>query len=415
MTPYVGGTSIQTDYLIDPVNHTGYAQVLEETSREADGQGGWTPISRIQYTIGDDVISQTKSTWTGSAWMANATQYLLYDGHGSTRQLAGPTQTIVDSYSYDAYGVMLGDSTNPNPAQTAATSLLYCGEQYDTSLSQYYLRARYYNPATGRFNRLDPYSGNLHDPQSLHKYAYCHANPVNGIDPSGMMSYVEVSVVVGIMAFVGSIVMGPLHKAIEQTQKAGVAAYQADAVSFLSDGLKTQMERDFLETSDTDLRGMKESFYHELGNGQRIVTYQSYQAKANVLQGIDLAFHSAQIGSLALGAAGGLSTKIVWSKPHGTEQHWSTIVQDVMMQLNKGTAKEIYTNRSLHTITNGRVNSLLRPDRAMITNSGKVDILEIVSPNQTYNQLLEKGWKYKQFLGDDLGYFNVVYPGQVAP
>jgi hypothetical protein len=49
------------------------------------------------------------------------------------------------------------------------------------------LRARYYDPATGRFNRLDPFFGNLNDPLSLHKYLYTHADPVNGIDPSGLM------------------------------------------------------------------------------------------------------------------------------------------------------------------------------------------------------------------------------------
>jgi RHS repeat-associated protein len=180
----LGGTTIQTDYLIDPVNHTGYAQVLEETADDG------TTLTRIQYTIGDDVISQTKSTWTGSAWTANPTQYLLYDGHGSTRQLAGPTQTIVQSYDYDAYGVMLGSAANP--ADSAQTNYLYAGEQYDSSVQQYYNRARYYNPLNGLFNRVDPYSGNLHDPQSLHKYAFCHANPVNGIDPSGMMTLISI-------------------------------------------------------------------------------------------------------------------------------------------------------------------------------------------------------------------------------
>ena len=51
-----------------------------------------------------------------------------------------------------------------------------------------YLRARYYLPAQGIFNRLDPFFGNQDDPQSLHKYAYVHGDPVNGIDPSGMVT-----------------------------------------------------------------------------------------------------------------------------------------------------------------------------------------------------------------------------------
>jgi hypothetical protein len=51
-----------------------------------------------------------------------------------------------------------------------------------------YLRQRYYDPATGRFNRLDPFFGNLNDPQSLHKYLYTQDDPVNGIDPNGLMT-----------------------------------------------------------------------------------------------------------------------------------------------------------------------------------------------------------------------------------
>jgi RHS repeat-associated protein len=67
---------------------------------------------------------------------------------------------------------------------------LYGGEQYDSHLSQYYLRARYYDPANGRFNQIDPFGGNNSDPQSLHKYLYCHANPINNLDPSGNMALV---------------------------------------------------------------------------------------------------------------------------------------------------------------------------------------------------------------------------------
>ena len=54
------------------------------------------------------------------------------------------------------------------------------GEQYDTDLSLYYLRARYYNPTTGRFLNVDPLAG-----QGQRRYEYAGANPVDGSDPSG--------------------------------------------------------------------------------------------------------------------------------------------------------------------------------------------------------------------------------------
>ena len=169
---------------IDPYNHTGYAQVLEETTDDG------VNVSTTYYTIGDDVLAQT---------VDGTTEYLLYDGHGSTRQLVDTAGAVVNdaahggvqSYSYDAYGVMLGG--NPTTDAPKATNLLYSGEQFDANVSQYYLRARYYNQNNGTFNRVDPYSGNISDPQSLHKYAYVHNNPVNGIDPSGMMTLLSVA------------------------------------------------------------------------------------------------------------------------------------------------------------------------------------------------------------------------------
>ena len=82
--------------------------------------------------------------------------------------------------AYDAYGNNLGfDAAN------ALTTLLYSGEQFDQRIAMQYLRARYFDAATGRFNRLDPFFGNLKDPQSLHKYLYVHGDPISGVDPSG--------------------------------------------------------------------------------------------------------------------------------------------------------------------------------------------------------------------------------------
>lgn len=96
-------------------------------------------------------------------------------------QLADPSGIVTENYYYDAYGKLLPSSDTPS------TNLLYAGEMWDNNLQQYYLRARWYDPTVGRFNRMDPFLGNNLDPQSIHKYLYCHANPVNGTDPTGLV------------------------------------------------------------------------------------------------------------------------------------------------------------------------------------------------------------------------------------
>jgi RHS repeat-associated protein len=88
---------------------------------------------------------------------------------------------IVELYSFDAYGNAIGFDPS-----VALTEFLYSGEQFDSKIGQQYLRARYYDPTTGRFNRLDPFFGNLNDPQSLHKYTYVHNNPIIFNDPTGL-------------------------------------------------------------------------------------------------------------------------------------------------------------------------------------------------------------------------------------
>ncbi len=84
------------------------------------------------------------------------------------------------------------------------------GERWDQDLGLYYLRARWYNPATGRFMTRDPYAGSIWDPASLHRYNYARANPVNYIDPSGRadlteyeFAFVDVLPTIGEVAFVG--------------------------------------------------------------------------------------------------------------------------------------------------------------------------------------------------------------------
>ena len=67
----------------------------------------------------------------------------------------------------------------------------YRGEQFDADLGLYYLRARYYNPQTGRFLSRDPEAGKPVAPSTLHKYLYAGGDPINKIDPRGREELLE--------------------------------------------------------------------------------------------------------------------------------------------------------------------------------------------------------------------------------
>jgi RHS repeat-associated protein len=176
------GTTVEkTVYHVDPNNHTGYAQVLEEgIDDNVDGQLQVGEIDTT-YTLGHDVIAQ-QSPNEGNG----ETLYFLYDGHGSTRALINAALELAEKFAYDAYGNMLpGAGLTAEPA-SALTSLLYSGEQVDATTGLGYNRARFVQFGTGRFLTLDPFAGNVNDPLSLHKYLYTHGNPITGIDPTGM-------------------------------------------------------------------------------------------------------------------------------------------------------------------------------------------------------------------------------------
>jgi len=98
----IDGTT--TNYLIDPYNHTGYAQVFR--ANIVDGPS-------TVYVPGNDIIAQA----TG----LSPPKYLLYDGHGSVRQLTNTNGAVTENYHFDSYGRLLAHSDVPT------TNLLYSG------------------------------------------------------------------------------------------------------------------------------------------------------------------------------------------------------------------------------------------------------------------------------------------------
>ena len=79
------------------------------------------------------------------------------------------------------------------------------GEQYDTDLGMYFLRARYMETDRGRFWNQDTFEGFNSSPATLHKYLYVHGDPVNGIDPSGNITLNEALLVVDLLFTVAAV------------------------------------------------------------------------------------------------------------------------------------------------------------------------------------------------------------------
>ena len=112
-------------------------------------------------------------------------QYYTQNAHGDVVNLTDADGAITKSYTYDAFGV----EQNIDDADTNA--FRYCGEYYDSESGTIYLRARYYDPSTGRFISRDSYAGKNSDPLSLNLYTYCHNNPIFYADPKGHSAWTK--------------------------------------------------------------------------------------------------------------------------------------------------------------------------------------------------------------------------------
>ncbi|WP_347485268.1 RHS repeat-associated core domain-containing protein [Vandammella animalimorsus] len=171
-----GTSKTETHYSLD--SERPYHEVVVESTRV--NTQPWTHKTYVHTPGGvGELISQSDGA---------TTKQIYADAQGTTRLIADGTTGTSQSYSFDAFGNALeGDSlaADQNPP-----THLYTGERYDADTGLIYLRARDYDPATGRFISMDEHPGDQRIPLTLNKYLYANADPVNFIDPSGYMTMV---------------------------------------------------------------------------------------------------------------------------------------------------------------------------------------------------------------------------------
>ncbi len=102
-----------------------------------------------------------------------------YDGIGSTVAVTDSSQAVVNSYNYTPFGMILNES------KTFSQPFKYVGKlgvmAEDSGF--YYMRARYYDPVTGRFISEDPLGFGGGD---VNLFVYAQNNPVMFMDPLGL-------------------------------------------------------------------------------------------------------------------------------------------------------------------------------------------------------------------------------------
>ena len=136
-----------------------------------DGEGQLQ--ARYLYGPGIDELFARISTGEDPQWF-------LADRLGSVRQIVDASGTVLDDIGYDSFGGILSES---NPAE--GDRFKFTGREYCEELGIYYYRARWYDPAAGRFISQDPIGFSAGDPNL---YRYVGNAPGDGTDPEGLAS-----------------------------------------------------------------------------------------------------------------------------------------------------------------------------------------------------------------------------------
>lgn len=321
------------------------ADVIDNQFYEADCYiRGTNLVAKYNYKNGD------KTEYT----------YYTQNAHGDVVNLTNANGEVTKTYKYDAFGV------EKDISDSDTNAFRYCGEYYDKETATVYLRARYYNPSTGRFISRDSFAGKNEDPLSLNLYTYCENNPIYGIDPSGHMpKWLKNTLKVA----AGVAVIGGLAVATAVTGGAAGVIAGAALTGAISGGASGAV-------IGAVTGGIKDGW-----NGA-----------------FDGAVDGFLSGTIVGGATGALSSgvniatgsvKIIGSaQKTGTMFHKAASnIEAGKMAMQIGRYSKIGLNRALNTVgLNGR----RMPDVTGVARFGTNKLVEVVSKSQTTQQMAKK-------------------------
>ena len=148
---------------------------------------------RVQLTTFGNVRSAggEHALWRYNGSEPAEKRVYLRDAMGSVIGLMDEQGNLAESFEYDAFGNVRSAGGEALPVVNLGGDSRFQGMWKDAGTGLYYVRARYYDPRTGRFLSRDPAEGQLERPESFMPYAFGNNNPHVFRDPNGRTTLVE--------------------------------------------------------------------------------------------------------------------------------------------------------------------------------------------------------------------------------
>ncbi len=141
------------------------------------------------YISGGDSLTAVyiKTNETGQLY------FIAKDHLGSILGLYNTSETLVEEYSYDAWGRRRDPVTLAPLTQTPKFLLTrgYTGHEHLDEFELINMNGRLYDPLLGRMLSPDNYVQDASMTQNFNRYSYCTNNPLVYSDPSGEIAIID--------------------------------------------------------------------------------------------------------------------------------------------------------------------------------------------------------------------------------
>ncbi len=173
------------------VNGVTSTYVIDPLAIDTSATGPLASIAQVYNASGNVTATYDYGNGLAAEITGGTTDYYNTDAVGNVTSLSGASGNLVDTYDYTPFGTTLA-STGSLANQFQFSGALGVTTDADGLV---YMRARYYDPVTGRFDSTDP----LNIKGGINLYDYVGSAPTLAVDPQGEFLILIIPVVGGLI------------------------------------------------------------------------------------------------------------------------------------------------------------------------------------------------------------------------